>query len=90
MLSNFETPCHNFEQGKLHSQLVLKDFGIQNVLCILYIIFIIFFTELVERVFFRLVLADTDEKFQTELNNFLPPVLLKIATKDEVVKNKVW
>eukprot|EP00111_Clytia_hemisphaerica_P000317 TCONS_00000828-protein len=45
--------------------------------------------ELVERVFFRLVLAESDDKFQSELNGFLPPVLLKIATTDEKVKNKV-
>jgi len=46
--------------------------------------------DLVERVFLRIVLAESDDKLQSELNSFLPSIILKIATRDEIVKNKVY
>eukprot|EP00794_Sanderia_malayensis_P008163 gene8163-9036_t len=45
--------------------------------------------ELVERVFLKIVGADTDEKLQSCLNTFLTPLLLKLGSPDERVKNKV-
>ena len=44
---------------------------------------------LVERVFMRIVMAETDEKLENALKTFLAPVLLKLASTNEAVKNKV-
>ncbi|XP_065070071.1 proteasome adapter and scaffold protein ECM29-like isoform X2 [Rhopilema esculentum] len=45
--------------------------------------------ELVEKVFLKIVLADTDEKLEKAFATFLAPVLLKLGSNKEVVKNKV-
>ena len=47
------------------------------------------FSELVERVFLKFVLADTDEKLENSFEKFLTPVLLKLGSKSEAVRNKV-
>ena len=58
--------------------------------CVPYhIIFIHNVAELVERVFLKFVLADTDEKLEKSFDTFLTPVLLKLGSKSEAVKNKV-
>lgn len=49
----------------------------------------IFISELLEKLLMRLGFADTDEKLERIVNNFLTPVLLKIDSKDIQVKNKV-
>ena len=48
-----------------------------------------FVLELVERVFLNIVLAETDDQFSSALNRFLTPLLLKLSTPNEQVKNKV-
>ncbi|XP_047125888.1 proteasome adapter and scaffold protein ECM29 isoform X1 [Hydra vulgaris] len=45
--------------------------------------------ELVERVFLKIIFAETDEQFQTSLGTFLPPVLLKFDNESLQVKNKL-
>lgn len=47
------------------------------------------FLELLEKVFLRIALAESDDKLEASLNNFLAPTLLKLASRDEEVKNKV-
>lgn len=37
----------------------------------------------------RIALAESDDKLEASLNNFLAPTLLKLASRDEEVKNKV-
>ena len=37
----------------------------------------------------RIVMAETDEKLENALKTFLAPVLLKLASTNEAVKNKV-
>ena len=59
-----------------------------------YILLILFgtfssYTELVEKVFLKIVLADTDKKLEKAFATFLAPVLLKLGSSKEVVKNKV-
>nr|CAH7763652.1 unnamed protein product [Callosobruchus chinensis] len=44
---------------------------------------------LLERVFLRLGSAETDEQLQNVLCKFLPPVLLKLSSPQEVVRKKV-
>ncbi|XP_043507485.1 proteasome adapter and scaffold protein ECM29 [Frieseomelitta varia] len=44
---------------------------------------------LLERVFFRLGSADTDEQLQASVCKFLPPVLLKLSSAQEGVRKKV-
>lgn len=44
---------------------------------------------LLERVFFRLGSADTDEQLQASVCKFLPPVLLKLSSGQEGVRKKV-
>ncbi|XP_076235930.1 proteasome adapter and scaffold protein ECM29 isoform X2 [Calliopsis andreniformis] len=44
---------------------------------------------LLERVFFRLGAAETDEQLQTSVCKFLPPVLLKLSSAQEGVRKKV-
>lgn len=44
---------------------------------------------LVEKVEFRFALADTDAKFQTLLNTYLSPLLLKLGSEHASVRNKV-
>lgn len=44
---------------------------------------------LLERVFFRLGSADTDEQLQNLLTKFLTPVLFKLASPEEAVRKKV-
>ena len=39
--------------------------------------------------FLKIVLADTDEKLEKAFATFLAPVLLKLGSSKEVVKNKV-
>lgn len=46
--------------------------------------------ELVERVELRLALADTDEKFERNLDTFLAPLLLKLASPHASVKQVVF
>lgn len=47
------------------------------------------FSELLEKVFLRIALAESDDKLEVSLHNFLAPTLLKLASRDEEVKNKV-
>ena len=53
------------------------------------LLYFLFISELVERVFLKIVTADTDDKLQSSLNIFLPPVLLKLGSSNEKVKSKV-
>lgn len=46
-------------------------------------------SELLEKVLLRAGLADSDEKLEKVVSNFLTPVLLKIDSKEIQVKNKV-
>ena len=45
--------------------------------------------QLLERVFLRLGLAETDEQLQESVSKFLPPVLLKLNSGNEGVRKKV-
>ena len=47
------------------------------------------FTGLVERVFLRIGSAETDEQLEAALTKFLPPVILKLDSKEEGVRKKV-
>jgi len=47
------------------------------------------YTVLLERVFFRLGSADTDTQLSACINNFLVPVLQKLSSPHESVRNKV-
>ena len=49
----------------------------------------IFSKALVERVFLRIGSAETDEQLQSALERFLPPVLLKLDSKEDGVRKKV-
>ncbi|KAG7829656.1 hypothetical protein KL920_002515 [Ogataea angusta] len=44
---------------------------------------------LVEKVELRLALADTDEKFESALNLYLAPILLKFSSSDVAVKTQI-
>ncbi|KAL1116553.1 hypothetical protein AAG570_005025 [Ranatra chinensis] len=44
---------------------------------------------LLERVFLRVGSADTDEQLENAVSKFLPPVLLKLSSPNEAVRNKV-
>ncbi|KAJ8329188.1 proteasome component M29 [Batrachochytrium dendrobatidis] len=46
-------------------------------------------TELLENVELRMALADTDAKFERVIHNFLAPVLLKLDSPHDVVRQKV-
>ena len=48
-----------------------------------------FSLELVEKVFLKIVFAETDDKFQAALNTFLVPALLKLASPNTDVRSKV-
>eukprot|EP00112_Aurelia_sp_Birch-Aquarium-sp1_P025455 Seg846.4 transcript_id=Seg846.4/GoldUCD/mRNA.D3Y31 product="Proteasome adapter and scaffold protein ECM29" protein_id=Seg846.4/GoldUCD/D3Y31 len=45
--------------------------------------------ELLERVFLKFVVAETDEQLEKALSTFLTPALLKVGSSNERVKNKV-
>lgn len=45
--------------------------------------------ELLERVLFRLGSVDTDQQFESAVNKFLVPVLMKITSTNESVRCKV-
>lgn len=45
--------------------------------------------ELLERVLLRLGCADTDEKLEACVGRFLTPVILKITSPNDTVRNKV-
>lgn len=45
--------------------------------------------ELLERVLLRLGCADTDEKLEACVGRFLTPVILKITSPNDIVRNKV-
>lgn len=47
------------------------------------------FTELLERVFLRVASAETDEQLEKTVATFLSPLLLKVASPHQDVKNKV-
>lgn len=47
------------------------------------------FVELLERVFLRVASAETDEQLEKTVGNFLSPLLLKVASPHQEVKNKV-
>lgn len=47
------------------------------------------FTELLERVFLRVASAETDEQLERTVGTFLSPLLLKVASPHQDVKNKV-
>lgn len=44
---------------------------------------------LVNKVDFKIALADTDRKLEALLNTFLPPLLLKLASPHAPVRKKV-
>ncbi|KAJ9587581.1 hypothetical protein L9F63_018963, partial [Diploptera punctata] len=44
---------------------------------------------LLDRVFFRIGAAETDEQLQNAVLKFLPPVLLKLSSEQEGVRKKV-
>lgn len=44
---------------------------------------------LVGKVELRIALADSDEKLESLLNTYLPPLLLKLASEHSSVRNKV-
>lgn len=46
--------------------------------------------QLIEKVNLRLVLADTPEKFEKDLQTFLPPLLLKLASPHSSARQKVF
>ena len=47
------------------------------------------FIELLERVFLRIASAETDDQLEKTVGNFLSPILLKVASPHQEVKNKV-
>ena len=49
-----------------------------------------FVVELLERVFLKFVITETDEQLEKALFTFLTPVLLKVGSNNETVKNKVY
>ena len=55
-----------------------------NCICVFFYIL-----ELLERVLLRFGCADTDEKLEAAIKKFLAPVLIKIETPHQAVKNKV-
>jgi proteasome component ECM29 len=44
---------------------------------------------LLDKVFFKILSSETDFDFEENLNTFLPKLILKLATSDEVVRRKV-
>ncbi|CAG2064457.1 unnamed protein product [Timema podura] len=44
---------------------------------------------LLERVFYRIGSAETDEQLQSAVSKFLPPVLLKLSSQQDGVRKKV-
>lgn len=48
-----------------------------------------FFTELLERVFLRVGVTESDSQLEQVLARFLPPVLLKTASDRPAIKTKV-
>ena len=58
-------------------------------LCIIFNYIVFLFSELLERVLFRLGVADTDEQLESAVLKFLTPVLLKITSPNDVVRKKV-
>lgn len=48
------------------------------------------FSALVERVFLRIGSAESDEQLEAALGRFLAPVLLKLDSKEEGVRKKVF
>lgn len=48
-----------------------------------------FFLELLERVFLRVASAETDDQLEKTVKTFLCPLLLKVASPHQEVKNKV-
>lgn len=47
------------------------------------------FLELLERVFLRVASAETDDQLEKSVKTFLCPLLLKVASPHQEVKNKV-
>ena len=54
-----------------------------------FIVNVVVFTELLERVFLRVASAETDEQLERTVATFLSPLLLKVASPHQEVKNKV-
>lgn len=54
-----------------------------------YILSIYIFSVLLERVFFRIGSSDTDTQLSSCINNFLVPVLQKLSSPHEPVRDKV-
>jgi len=74
----------NDELGKYHF-----NTSIFSGFSIIWFINHFMYTVLLERVFFRLGSADTDAQLSACINNFLVPVLQKLSSPHESVKNKV-
>ena len=68
----------HFLTGSLKTQILVKD-GIHSNI----------FSVLLERVFLRIGLAETDEQLETTLSKFLTPVLLKLSSQTDGVRKKV-
>lgn len=54
-----------------------------------FIVNVVVFTELLERAFLRVASAETDEQLERTVATFLSPLLLKVASPHQEVKNKV-
>lgn len=53
------------------------------------IVNVLVFVELLERVFLRVASAETDDQLEKTVGTFLSPLLLKVASPHQEVKNKV-
>ena len=53
------------------------------------IVNVLVFKELLERVFLRVASAETDDQLEKTVGTFLSPLLLKVASPHQEVKNKV-
>jgi hypothetical protein len=47
------------------------------------------YIELLEKVEFRLAMAEDDSVFELQIQKFLCPILLKLSSSDPLVKKKV-
>ena len=70
----------------------MPNADLNNSECCMFVKLVIqqyFVLELVEKVFLKIVLAESDDQLRSSLNGFLAPVLLKLSSRDDQVKNKV-
>jgi hypothetical protein len=45
--------------------------------------------DLLDKVFFKILASETDLDFEENLHKFLPKLLIKLATSEEIVRKKV-